>query len=390
MSPKRTPIRNVPAEEKEEKKEKPRSAQEHAAVMDDMFDSMQEEMNEAFGKGTAQRLSSAATLSKVEFWVSTRSLIVDKVLLGARPTGASLIPFGRQTEISGLPGVGKTTLCAQLAAEVQQSGGFVVVTDTEERIDHPYWQSLGVNTDKILNLTARTLEEVFEKQHKFIETSNAKWPKIPILMLWDSLGGTSTDSILEEKDEKGHQKKDSIMTRAKKAMMVKAKLISAGMEVINPLVAKSKVAYVYTNTLYQKPDVDYGDPWVTPGGNKKDFFATVRIRLRRKEEIAREDETVSAKNVLGHRVEVKALKNSMAPQLRTIEAVIVGGRGFCNEYTVWEIADSMKLITKSGAWSTWTTPKGEEVKFQGWNGFLEKVATHPEYPDLFAAVAERI
>lgn len=353
------------------------------AEIDARLKEMMDDMNATFGEDQAAPLSSAATLSKIDEWVSTGSYVVDKVLLGGRSVG-SLVPYGRQTEVSGLPGTGKTTLCAHLAAQTQAMGGIVVVTDTEERIDHPYWQGLGVDTDRIINLKARTLEDVFDRQYEFIKASMEKWSDIPILMLWDSIGGTSTDSILDP-DPKSQGAKLTPMERGKKAMMVKAKLISAGMEIINPLVAKSKVAYVYTNTLYQRPDVDYGDPWETPGGNKKNFFATVRLRLKVIKQLQEVDADTDTKDVVAQVVEVSALKNSMAPRKRTIPAVVRGGVGFSNDDTIKMFAESMKIITGT-TWMTWKTPKGEEVKYQGWNGFKLKIVPHPEYPSLVEQV----
>lgn len=359
----------------------PNTPRVHQEMTDSLLDTLQADLNKEFGVGTAQRLSSADTLSRIENWTSSRSLIVDKVLAGGRPMPCSLVPFGRQMEISGLNGTGKTTLCAQIAAEVQSKGGSVVVTDTEERIDHNYWKLLGVDTSRIINLTARTLEEVFERQVKLIQMLMAKSPNTPILMVWDSLGGTSTDSIMDEIDEGS----DSPMEVAKKAMMMKARIISWGMEMINPYIAKSKVAYIYTNTLYMKPNVKWGDPWVTPGGNKKDFMATVRLRLEKVGQIAEEDPITGNKNIYGNKVEVTALKNSMAPMQVSATGAVFGGRGFCNEWTIKDTAESMKLITK-GTWSSWKTPLGEDIKFQGWHGFLNKVVTHAEYPDLVTAV----
>lgn len=371
-------------------KRSPVNTNTSGSKIDDMLAGMTETMNDSFGADTADTLSSATTLSNIDHWTSTRSMVVDKVIAGGRPMPCSILPFGRQTEISGLPGTGKTTLCAHIAAEVQSHGGIVVVTDTEERIDHPYWDALGVNTKKILNLKARTLEDVFERQYIFITNAIEKWPGVPILMLWDSLGGTSTDSIMDDTDAKGATKKDSIMERAKKAMMVKAKLISAGMEIINPVVARSRVAYVYTNTLYQKP-VDYGDPWETPGGNKKNFFATLRLRLTVTGQITEEDETTDKKSVIGQWITVRAIKNSMAPMKIELPAAVMGGIGYSDDYTVWKLGTAMKVMVRpKGSWTTWTTPKGEEVKFQGYAGFVEKVKTHPEYADLCQLVRDKL
>lgn len=354
-------------------------------AIDKLLDGAQKFFDKEFGVGGTQRLSAAETFSRVDTWVSTGSIVVDKVLAGGRPEPCSLIPFGRQTELSGLPGSGKTSLCAQLAAMVQAMGGIVVVTDTEERIDHPYWARLGVDTGRIINLIGRTLEDVFTNQIKFIQWVLAKAPNQPVLMLWDSLGGTTIDSLQDEIEDGG-----DIQEAAKKIMMQKAKIISNNMELINPLVARAKIAYVYTNTLYMDHTVKYGDPWKTPGGEKKNFMATVRLRIKRIGEISDKNEALNKKIIHGHKVVVKSVKNSMAPHLLEIEGAVMGNRGFCNEWTVKDIGERMGFISTTGSWTTWRftdVEGGPEVKFQGWSGFLDAVEAHPaEYDALLKII----
>jgi protein RecA len=357
----------------------------NSSKIDDILNSLQDDLVKEFGAAAAGRLDSAMTLSRVDHWVSSRSLVVDKVLAGGRPHPCSLVPFGRQIEISGLPGSGKTTLVAQIAAEVQRTGGLVVVTDTEERIDHPYWSALGVDTNRILNLTADTLEMVFEKQIRAIDLMKKRSPDTPLLMIWDSVGGTSLESLVDF-EETDASKKMSVMEAAKKMMANKARVIGNGIEVVNTKISKSRVCYLYTNHLYTKIGTSYGDPFETPGGNKLKYFATVRLRLHAVGNLSEEDEKTGIKKIYGQKVQVTALKNSMAPMRLSMEAAIIENRGYCNEYTVRELAESMKIITKAGAWSTCKMPSGDEVKYQGWVGFLEKVVEHAEYKDLYAQV----
>lgn len=361
---------------------------QHTKEVDKLLNEVDDFFKKEGGDSVVQRLSAAATVSHVDSWVSTGSTVVDTVLIGGRPKDGkqSLIPYGRQTEISGMPGTGKTSLCAQLAAQVQAMGGIVAISDTEERIDHPYWRALGVDTDRIINLTAHTFQEVFTNQRKFIRSveEKARKHKIPILVLWDSIGGTITDTILDEDD-------DDIMEAAAKAMMSEAKVIAAGMKIINPFVARAKVAYVYTNTLYTKPNVKYGDPQETPGGEKKNFYATVRLRLKKVGEIADRDDEAGKKTVYGHRIKVTTVKNSMAPNLMSIEGAVLGGRGFSNEYTVKEVAERMGFISTKGAWTTWTMKEGEETKFQGLEGWFEATKKFPAaYAQLAQVVAESL
>lgn len=363
-------------------REKRRAQQDK--ITDKLLDSAQDYFKKKHSDRVVQRLSAADTLSRVETWVSSGSLVVDSVLVGGRDKRKpqSLIPFGRQTEISGLNGTGKTSLCAQIAAQVQAMGGLVAVTDTEERIDHHYWKQLGVDTDRILNLTARSLEDVFNIQIEYLQWAMKEAKNQPIMMLWDSLGGTTTDSLMDELESGG-----DIQETARKIMMTKAKIISNNMEIINPLVAQTKVAYIYTNTLYLDPMVKYGDPWKTPGGNRKDFFATVRLRLKKVGQISDKDESLGKKTIHGHDVVVESVKNSMAPKTFALKGAVLGNRGFCDGYTVKDIAETMGFVVTKGSWTTWT---GEnfEAKFQGWEGFLEAIEQYPEeYQKLRALVA---
>ena len=124
----------------------------------EIMQALQANLNKHFGAGAAAPLTAQETLSRIDHWVSTRSIVIDSVLRGRRPAPASLIPFGRQMEVSGPENSGKTTLTAQVAAETQRLGGMVMVFDTEERIDEPYWQKLGVKTNEILTVPSGSLD----------------------------------------------------------------------------------------------------------------------------------------------------------------------------------------------------------------------------------------
>lgn len=329
-----------------------------------------------FGRNSVMRLSSPDALSRIDHWVSTGSFVVDKVLLGGRPIGSSLVPFGRQMEISGEPGVGKSTLVAQIAAQTQRIGGIVAVTDTEERIDEPYWRQLGVNTDMVLRICASTIEDVFRQQAKLIHVRAEMARKNyvfdrPFLLIWDSLGGTPSESLFDPKND--------IMDQ--QSVAKKVRVISQGVDGIQGLISRQKVAYLYTNHIYTSIGVKYGDPFETPGGFRVKFLATARIRLSARGDIKEQTET--GDNIFGSKVMVLTKKNSMAPKRMEKMAAVIGGVGFSNDWTIKDVAEKNKWITKDGAWSTWKAPvSGEEIKFQGWLGFMERVTTHKEYKQL--------
>jgi hypothetical protein len=238
-----------------------------------------------------------------------------------------------------------------------------------------------VDTSRILHLKASCVHEAFDKQYAVMETMESKVGDRKVLLLWDSLGGTGTIEV----DPKS---KNSPMEQAEKHNMRAAKDISTGMRLINGIVARTCVSYLYTNHQYTKVGTMFGDDQETYGGVKAKYFATVRLRLQPSGNLFDKE----SRSVFGKRVRVQALKNSMAGVQKTVDGVIMPCRGFVNEYTVFEHCKEARsesgdpLVVTEGSWSTWTTPDGESLKFQGWNGFMEKVVPHPGYQALQDAV----
>lgn len=340
------------------------------------IEALQKELEGEFGKDAVQRLDSPEALSKITGSVSSGSIIVDKILGGGRPEPHTLIPFGRQTSIAGLNGSGKSTLIAQIAANIQKQDGIVVAVDTEERIDEVYWGNLGVDTAKVINLHGESIEDVFTKQFKVIDQIKKLAPDRPLMLIWDSVGATSSQLLRDSDDPMGET-----------AMLKDVRALSQGMKVVNMKIAQSKVCYVYSNHLYRNTS-GYGETWVEPGGEKLKFFATVRLMLTKIGDIDEED-SVGNKVIIGQKVRIKSLKNSMAPKRMEMEAAMLGGKGFNDAYSIFELASKLKLITRS-VWSSWTSPDGEVVKFQAFAGFVEKVTKHPKYQTLVNQVFDRL
>ena len=276
---------------------------------------------------------------------------------------------------------GKSTLCAQVAAETQAQGGLVMVTDTESKIAEYYWQALGVDTERIVHLNASTLENVFDRQHKAIRLAHQHWPDRPVLMIWDSLGGTAGADLFDEDSD------ESPMEQAQKFGMRQAKIISDGMSLINDVITRTRVCYLYTNHEYQKIGVKWGSSRETRGGGKPKYYATVRLQLTTVGRIKEHDEFSEHEREIGKQIRVKALKNHMSGQLLERDAVVMSGRGFVDSYTVLDVAKRIGAVTGKG-WATWTAPSGAVVKFQGWRGFEEKVVPHPEYELLCKQVRD--
>ena len=366
------------------KKKDDKSKEKEDAVLDTDIDALQKDLNDMFGADTVQRLDHTSILSKIQHWVPTGSVIIDSVLRGTRPEGASLVPFGRQMEVSGLENTGKTTLCAQIAAQVQAMDGLVIVTDTEERIDHAYWTMLGVDCTRIMHISCKSVKDVFNKQYGILNKlkNDKKWKDKKVLMIWDSVGGTAPEDQVNP-----DSKKETPMDQIASAYGRAAAELSSGIKLINSIVSQTKACYLYTNHLYHKMDtMGYGDKMETYGGQKLKYYATVRLRLKRIGAIKEPDPVSTKDMIIGSRILVSAQKNSMAPVLLEREAALIGGKGFCDAYTIFEQGVKLGVLTRKGSWSKWITPAGDEVSFQGFNGFSEKVMPHKEYPVLVSAV----
>ena len=341
----------------------------------DLIGSVVDDMVKLFGNGAAFTPTADTILCKVETWASTRNFLIDRAIQGGNKNIPGGIPFGRLTEIAGRPSSGKTTLIGQAVATTQKLGGVAAVSDTEEALDLSYWEKLGVNLKKLIILPCETVEEVFDKFEKLVLKIKSVNVDVPVMVAWDSLGGTPTKAMREAPADK-------------KFYAEVAKVVGQNLQRLTGLISKEKIALVFANHLYRDMNVKFGDPYESYGGDKVQFFSSLRLRLAKGTAIkigtGDDDEF---KDTIGHMHTVKVLKNKMAPILRTVKTPCLGNHGFYEPYAVYEQSIRQKLIKKSGGWSTLTI-NDEEYKFQGWKGFQEKILTQPIYGDLAEDVIE--
>ena len=335
------------------------------SVADDFIANVVSSMEKQFGKGSALVPDANTILCKIEHWVSTRSFLIDYAISGDLPSPRPIIPFGRLTEISGSPGVGKTSLLSQIMAETQAIGGIAVILDTEQALDLSYLEKLGVNLKKLIVVQADTIEDVFTRIEALVKVIKERNASQLVCIGWDSLGGTPTRAQAEA--EAG----DHFYAEA-------AKVVGKNLQRIIQMIAKEKIALIINNHLYRKMDIKYGDPWETYGGEKVKFLSTLRIRLQKMGQITEKGEDEEGQ-IIGHKIKVKIIKNKMAPILKQIEVPCIGGLGFSKDYAVMDYAIKTKLITSSGSWKKLKTYNGIEITFQNWKDFQEKVINHAEY-----------
>jgi len=332
-------------------------------------------MEKECGKGSVLVPTRSTILGTVEHWASTRNFMIDYAIAGGLPMPRPIIPFGRITEIAGLNETGKTTLLSQILAETQRLSGIAAIVDVEHTLDLSYMELLGVDLSRLIIAPADTIEEGFHKAKQMVKTIMESGSDKLVALGWDSLGATPTQAQMDS-DDSGNPHG------------VAAKIVGQNLQTFNGMIAKHKIALIFTNHVWHDHNVKYGDPYKSYAGEKFRYFATLRLRLTKSGQIKEKEEGTAeddSKQVIGSKIKVGVLKNKMAPYRKTVEVPCLGGLGFSTDYCVFEQGLKQGVINGT-TWKTWETPNGEEVKFQGWRGFQEKVMLHPEYPALVETV----
>jgi recombination protein RecA len=310
------------------------------------------QIEKQYGKGAVMRLGDEA--DRHIDASPTGSIGLDIAL------GIGGYPRGRIIEIYGPESSGKTTLALHAIAEVQKNGGTVAFIDAEHALDPKYAKALGVDVDNLILSQPDTGEQALEITEALIRSGSV-----------DAVVIDSVAALVPEAEINGEMGDSHIG--------LQARLMSQAMRKLSGIISKTNATAIFINQIREKVGVMFGSPETTPGGRALKFYSSVRLEIRRGEQIK------NATDIIGNKTSIKVVKNKVAPPFKTVSVDIIYGQGISKTGELVDLASELDLIQKSGAWFAY---EGEKIG-QGRENAKQYLNDHPEiYKKIFKQVLD--
>lgn len=275
--------------------------------------------------------------------IPTGSLSLDLAL------GLGGVPKGRVVEVYGPESSGKTTVALHMIAEVQKRGGIAGFIDAEHALDPAYAKNIGVDIDELYISQPDSGDQALEIAETMVRSGAMD------IIVVDSVAALVPRQEIEGDMGDSH-------------VGLQARLMSQALRKATPVISKSNCVVIFINQLREKVGVMFGNPETTTGGRALKFYASIRMDVRRIETLKQSGEMV------GNRTRVKIVKNKIAPPFKEAEFDIMFGKGISKEGDILDLAVSIDLINKSGAWFAYN---GDKIG-QGRENAKSYLAEHPE------------